>query len=353
MSYTETEEYQKEIREQFRSRVKKFDPGEVVAVLKVLGVEVVPTDLKMASSGNANATYLAPDFVVKINERRGRNDYAGYLAVASLADKYAVPRVLAYDNFEKTPYEVLVINRFPGTALVDIILDLDQAMQEKLFSQLMNVVDGLFTLKFTEFGELSDSKLYPSYRAMLQAHLDTHVAAIERQKTWPMEEIAQIVAYVQKHIAVFDDETECTFVHEDLQMGNILHQGDKLTGLVDFDYACRGPRIAALYALLGFLFNPQQFVEGTPYFDRFKGKKFAHFLPILKQRWPKVFSDPQLYRKLNLITIINNLGWVADDWSKEWNEQLIGQFFATEIDKDLKKSYFGQFLETGRYNIDA
>jgi Ser/Thr protein kinase RdoA (MazF antagonist) len=150
-------------------------------------------------------------------------------------------------------------------------------------------------------------------------------------------------------MSVFDDETECTFVHEDLQMGNILHEGDKLTGLIDFDGAFRGPRIHGLLPFLGFIFNPQQFVEGTPYFEKFKGKQFLHFLPLLKQRWPKVFNDLQLLRKLNLGGIIMNLGWVADDWSKEWNKQLVGQFFATEMSDDLNRTYFGQLLEKGSY----
>jgi hypothetical protein len=56
----------------------------------------------------------------------------------------------------------------------------------------------------------------------------------------------------------------------------------KLTALIDFDYSLKAPKIRALLSIIGFIDNPQQFVEGTKDFDRFKGKNFYHLLPILQ-----------------------------------------------------------------------
>ncbi len=350
MNYTETEEYQRQIKEQYSSRVKKFAPVDVEKVLHTLGIEVGKDDLKPITKGNMNATYVAPALVVKINEDKKTADYAAYVVASSLADKHPIPKVLAYDHFDKTAYEVLVTTRLSGQTLIDTIFDLDQAAREKLFSQMLDVVDGLFTMRFDSVGHFRNpEEKFATYSEYLRHSLMQSADQIKRQKTWDASDIDKIVAYASKHLNVFDDEKECTFVHTDLHMGNILHEGDKLTGLIDFDSAFRGPRVASLPMILGFVFNPQQYTEGSDYFPKYKGQQFLYFLPILKARWPAVFSDPQLLRKLNLLNIIENLGWVADNWSKEWNKQLIDMFFATEIDKDLKVSYFGQRLESGSY----
>jgi hypothetical protein len=53
-------------------------------------------------------------------------------------------------------------------------------------------------------------------------------------------------------------------------MGNILHEEDKLTALIDFDYSLKAPKVRALLSLMGFIDHPQQFVEGTKNFEKFK-----------------------------------------------------------------------------------
>ncbi|MBI3630814.1 MAG: hypothetical protein HY221_00555 [Candidatus Sungbacteria bacterium] len=134
--YTDSDEYQKEIAEQYKKRVAKFPVSEVVKAAGLLGITIDPASTEEAVVGNVNATYLTQDLVVKINQNRKEVIYlANKLISDKLSGKFPVVKVVAYDNFEKTDYEILVMKRAPGTLLLDDIFDLNLKIQESLFRQ--------------------------------------------------------------------------------------------------------------------------------------------------------------------------------------------------------------------------
>ena len=141
--------------------------------------------------------------------------------------------------------------------------------------------------------------------------------------------------------------TDLIFIHTDLHMGNILHEGNKLTAIIDFDSALRAPKMRALISLLGLIDNPSQFVEGTKDFPKYKGKSFYPFLPVLKESLSDVFSDQRLLKKLNLNGVSIGLMWIADNWSTDWNKEMIRNIVDSELansEQDLRESYFGKIF---------
>jgi hypothetical protein len=149
-----------------------------------------------------------------------------------------------------------------------------------------------------------------------------------------------------KHIDIFDDE-QSVFVHTDLHMGNILHDGRHLKAVIDFDSAQKAPKARTLISLLGLIDNPQQFVEGTDDFPKYKGKDFYNLLPILKSELSDVFADPLLIQKLNIIGLCEGLMWVAGDWSAGFNEQMIASMIREETPEsegELSLTYHGKIL---------
>jgi len=349
MSYTDTDQYQQEIAAQYKMRVVKFPKHKVAEAIGKLGFELAEDDLKEARVGNVNATYIAPKIVVKVSRDRDEVNYlANKIVSEKLVTRQPVMKVLAYDYFEKTDFEILVMERVSGTLLLDDIFDVSKEDLTKLFRQVVSVVNAAFTITFADFGWVNNTQQhFKTYSEFISHDFKNHVATIRTDKLCREEEISRVEKYFLGHVHIFDHERP-VFIHTDLHMGNILHVGDELTAILDWDYSLRAPKMAVLESLLGFINNPQQFVEGTEDFPKYQGKKFSFLLPILREELSEVFADPLLVQKLNLRFIGSGIMWIADNWSEEWNKEMMANIIAHEIPEDeegLKESYYGKILK--------
>lgn len=347
--YTESNKYQEEIKQQYKQRVSKFTSNHVLNVLNLLKIQDLPNldEIVEAKSGNVNATYITPKLVIKLNQKHEQADYlANKIVSDSLSDQFPVVKVIAYDNFEKTSFEVLVMERSKGIMLMDDIIEMSEKDKEIIFEQVLDVVCQLFKIKFKDFGWISfgDKKSFTSYSNFLTKEFNEHVSKIKAEQLCFLTDITKIEGYFKKHVSIFD-KSESVFIHTDTHMGNILHEGNKLTALLDFDYSLKAPKVRALNSLLGFIDNPQQYVEGTENFEKFKGKNFRHLLKILKRKLPGVFDDPLLLRKLNIIGLKEGIMWVSQNWSADWNAEMIKGLIENEIpENDLSQTHHGKIL---------
>lgn len=347
--YVESDKYQEEIQQQYQQRVAKFTPEEVIKVLQILNISNLPThnEITEARAGNMNATYITPHLVIKMNKNRKETDYLSNKIISDrLGDTSSVVKVIVYDNFEKTDFEVLVMEKSKGNMLLDDIFEMNEKDVETIFNQVLDVVEKCFDISFQDFGlvNASKEKSFKTFSEYLLKDFDSYVTKIKSEKICALEDIEKIEKYVKKYVSIFDT-TESVFVHGDIHMGNILHEGKILTALIDFDYSLKAPKTRALLSIIGFIDNPQQFVEGTKDFDRFKGKNFYYLLPILKARFPEIFADPQLLRKLNIIEIKESIKWVSQNRSADWNAEMIKGLIENEVVGDnLSKTYHGKIL---------
>jgi hypothetical protein len=347
--YEDTEAYQQEIAAQYKERVEKFSVEEVAHVLSLLGFPAVSSStIKPATVGNVNATYLTPRLVIKMNQKRGETDYIANKVVSDcLASKYPVVKVLAYDAFEKTPFEVVVMGRAKGDLLLADIFQLTHEQQVSIYRQLLETIKAMFAIRFDDFGLMSTQDHYKTYAEYLTKRFERHVSKIRGIKLCDEKDLAQVEKYFIDGVKVFEAGAESVFVHTDLHPGNILHQGDRLTAVLDFDYSVKSPKMRVLLSLLGFIDKPSQFVEGTKDFPAYKDKNFYHLLPVLKEELPDVFADPLLLEKLNLHFISEGVRWIAENWSADWNKQMIRTIVDNELAKnkqDLAASYYGKVL---------
>jgi len=347
--YVDSDEYQCEIAGQFKKRLVQIPAAKVGKLLNTLGIFGVDISLiNEAAAGNMNATYLTPDLAIKINPNKEKTCYLADKIIFDILGKaWPIAEVLAYDFFGKTDCEILVMKRAKGALLLDDIFDLGQNDLIGLFREVLAVVKRFFDIKFSDHGFINGSPdRFMRYSDFLIDRFKSNVKTIESQGLCGSNDIKKIKDYFLRYVSIFD-EGEAVFVHADVQMGNIIHNGDKLAALIDCDYSMKAPKIRALVPLLGFIAEPSQFVEGTKEFAKFNKKSFYYLLPVLKQELPELFVDPQLLRKLNIIGIGEGMMWVSQNWSKDWNHELIADIINREIaekDEDLQKSYYGKIL---------
>jgi hypothetical protein len=344
MSYTESDEYQKEIAAQYKERTASFERAEVVRVMEKIGVNLLEGDLSLAESGNMNATFLTKDHVIKINKEEEPQYLANTIVSEQLSD-LPVVHVLKYDCRNKTDYEVLVMMRAEGALWQNTITEQNQETVERIFRQILEVVNRASALQSQNFGSIAGADQI-SYSALLERELTESTETIKAKKLATIKDIDHLEQYVRRHLSILEHETP-VLIHGDLHMGNVLHLGDKLTAVIDWDGASYLPKFLGLVSLLGLIDKPSQFVEGTPNYPRFKDVRFPYLLPILKSELPDVFADTNLVHKLNVVGVVIGMMWVSGDWSKEWNKEMIKNLVENETPDNvanLKNSYYGKLL---------
>lgn len=343
-----TDDYHKQLAERYEKRKLDLNPDDLVDVAAKLGFIIDPNTVVKSTGGNVSGTFIAGDYVIKIQKDQDRHEFlANKIVSEKLMGKAPVVEVLTYDWFEKTEYEVLIMRRGEGKLLLEDFYKLPVEQQESLFSQLFDIVNTVSSIEMSDFGEIRLGHSFKSFKEYQLHELEKYSQIILDQKLCQEKDIQTITDYIYKNINVFEDDKKSYLNHTDLHTGNILYKQDKLTLLFDFDGAVKGPKYLTLPKIIGAINDPSQFVEGTPYFDYYKDKKFDHLLAILREKMPSVLEIPNLTRKLNLCGIIEGLKWISENWSAEWNKNQIKNLLENESVSDnhpLEMTYYGKII---------
>jgi thiamine kinase-like enzyme len=216
-----------------------------------------------------------------------------------------------------------------------------------IFTQVLDLVLKFETIKSDFFMNISNpTEKFSNFSDKLMSNFYDFKKVIKEQKLAKNNDIKHIENYLHQHINTLSQE-KAVLVHTDLHMANILHSGNNLTAIIDFDSASFAPNFLSLRYLLAMINDPAQFVEGTSDFEKFKNKHFKFLLPLLKQKLTHILKTENLVLKLNLCSVIEGLMWVSQNWSKKWNEEMIKNLIKNETPnnlKDLEKSYYGKVL---------
>jgi len=354
MSYTESEAYQKEIAEQYKERNLTLEPREVVDILSKLGFKVDEAAIAEAETGNMNATFITPDYVVKVSNDPESVSYSANKIVSEKLPDEKVVRVITHDVHQNSEYEVLVMERAPGSTWLTQMPAMSEEENKKLFAQVLQIVSACRVIHVTDkFGWVTDimddseKNGFETFRSQLESRLDTYVQKIAKQEDIDEEAMTKVAAYARDRLHLFDNDV-ASFVHSDLHMGNVMQENGSVTAVIDWDSTQSAPSYRGLVSLIGLIDNPAQFVEGTPSYQAYRGKKFEYLYPVLKSAFTDELVDPKLAEKLNVLGVIDGLMWMSEDWSREWNKEMIKNLSTRETptNGDVSNTYYGEILST-------
>lgn len=310
------------------------------------------SEVTVPSSGISNRVYLTPELAIKIRNRKTPNDNSfQFLANKTVFDRFypslPVANVLAYDHFEKTDYEVLVMERVRGKNLMDDFIEMDSALQGELFGQILDMSNQISTLTFDHWGDIRYGDKHKTFLDFLSNKISWYSQNILEQELCPMKDIILIKDYFMDKIEIFKNEKISHFIHTDINNSNVLYDKNKISLMFDFDAAVKGPRVMMLPKIISSIDNMSGLEAGTPYYKMYRNKKFEHLYSILIDKFIDVFDDRDLIRKLNLMYISRELQLVAKKRYGRWNNVVIQNLIDCEIasdNKHLGRTYYGQIL---------
>lgn len=352
-SFRNMEGYHKHLAARFLKRKARLTKEQLRGVLASLGFNIGSLEVDVAHSGNMSRVYLTSELAIKIRDRKSASDDTWqFLANKIVSDhffpKLPVVHVLTYDHFEKTDYEVLIMERAKGKLLIDNFIKLDEDLQKKLFGQILDICNKISSLTFKDWGNISDRDAYKNFADFLRAKINEYSQSIIDQEIASAKDISLIKDYFLDKVDIFSKEKVSYFTHTDINIANVLHVDDKISLLFDFDSAIKGPKLMMLPKLISSIDNMGEIVDGTHHYKTYRDKKFEYLYPILLEKLPDVFLDKDLVRKLNLILIYRGLRLVAKNRFERWNHIIIKDMIDCEIAKTnklLSQTYYGQILK--------
>lgn len=200
-----------------------------------------------AAGGSRNACYFVDDeLVVRFNTldahfRKFANERAAYDLLAGSG--LPVPAVLALDESRAVvPYDFIVLTRLPGANLAESWRALAPEQLRGLEREAGACLARLHCHSFEAFGKLHalpkrPFETWPSY-------VDDYV----RRYLAPARQLALVDAATQARLeralaaaqGLFAQVRRGALVHCDFHYENILQQGGRLSGLLDFEWAISG-----------------------------------------------------------------------------------------------------------------
>jgi aminoglycoside phosphotransferase (APT) family kinase protein len=160
-----------------------------------------------------------------------------------------VPDVVVHDrSCRHAPYEALAVRRLPGRAVEQSWPDLDTATRERLARQVGEVMGRLHGIDPGGFGEMAAppaTRTRPLADLMHEA-LEERLADALHAGVLEDEDAARAREVVAAREAALRRVTRPALVHGDLHFGNVLHVGDRITGVLDFEWSRSGDPVDEL-----------------------------------------------------------------------------------------------------------
>jgi Ser/Thr protein kinase RdoA (MazF antagonist) len=259
--------------------------------------------IRPLSGGQVNQVFLLNDQVVlRIGSREDAFERLRCETelLQQLVGLVPVAAVLAFGQQDGQVYQLQEYVR--GEKLYLIWDQLSPGTQDRLVAEFAGIRQALATLRFADFGRVSQP-------ALRHHTWETYICTLFEQTLAEINErqIHLVPGFVQLARDYFDQYRHTlssgvsTLVHGDLWLGNILVDQGRIAALIDFEFALHAPPDYELHILEDFCLYPNDYAEEDPSVDRtFTTVDFAGFFRRLRRVDPILFDMPHLRERVNL-----------------------------------------------------
>jgi len=275
--------------------------ARAVAALAAAGLDTsVP--LERASSVT-NEVWLTPDHAVRVNRRFDQRLRREAVVAPLLPEAIGYPEIVKYGT--GNGFDYLVQKRSPGNVLARAWPSMSVQVRRLAVQQLATMLRALHATRCPS--SLGDPEHAPQLvRAMPGRRAVTPLLdALARMHTMENvdpELLATLITYVKATADVLEPYTTSTLIHGDLTFENVLWDGERVTALIDFEWARGAPRDLELDVLLRFCAYPALHVA-PDYEARTVAKDYADVPFWMKEDYAELFEGPDMLDRARLFSI--------------------------------------------------
>ncbi len=255
------------------------------------------------ASSVTNEVWLTPDLVVRVNSRpdqrlRREADLARMLPL-----NIGYPPVVAYGG--ELGADWLILERVRGKALSRWWPDLSQESRRAAVAQLADKLRAVHSTVIPQLGELNEVPQLLDRARRGRAAVQRLLDALLMLRTNPHVQTSLIdAAYrlVEESAHYLDPFDVATLVHGDLTFENILWDGERITALLDFEWARPGPSDLDLDILLRMVAYPKLHVA-EDYEHRTHAADYRDVPWWLANDYPELFEHNGQYERVRVYSI--------------------------------------------------
>lgn len=256
-----------------------------------------------ASPGWVNRVWVCDAMVVRLSDGQLRGSFLHEARVVDLLTETAVPHARCIGTGTSPDGTWYICERLPGRTLHQVWNELTPTDRREVVTdlataiRLLHQVDVPIDLRPPWLSDALTSQPRKADHATIDAAL------------WPAEEAAllpgvdrgliqSVQSWMSERLDLFVGDAR-VLVHADLHPSNVMVDGTKISGLIDFECARAQPADAELHRLLRWCATPQDFgpVPGEPGLDVLTLRDVPSWL---REAYPQPFAVPNVRERLHV-----------------------------------------------------
>lgn len=272
----------------------------------------LPDDPAMVrASSTRNEVFIGTNHVVRVNRHPNQRLRREALLCHYLPDASWAPQVVAYGG--EVGADFLIVNRLPGSPLAHCWPDMSVGQRRSAIEQLGAILNQLHSIptpiqlpRVDNMPYLIDPRCITPLVPLLLEIDKLRELGFDRRVLDAAEDVAHDTGDA---LATFEQRQ---LIHGDLTFENMLWDGERLSGVLDFEW-CRGAPIdMELDVLLRLVALPFAHVA-EEYESRTLVQDYELIPEWLAEDCPDMFSHPQLFDRLRLYAMAYDLADLASD----------------------------------------
>lgn len=155
-----------------------------------------------------------------------------------------VPELVVFDDSKKlAPYDYMICKKITGKNLEKEWPALSESDRLSLAQQAGKILRKIHSVGTQEFGELSDQGPFPqtkSWADYIRFTLNYHLKEASELQLFSPDELQGFLNFFEQREKVLLKINASQMVHGDFHFGNLLFSENKITGVLDFEWALCG-----------------------------------------------------------------------------------------------------------------
>lgn len=253
------------------------------------------------ASSVTNEVWLTDEYVVRVNRHPNQRLRREAALAPLLPNEVGYPGIVAYGG--QMGADWLIVRRMPGTVLSRCWPGMTVDERRESVRQLSNILRHLHRVVCPpDLPEIDTPQLLSphAFRAV-----DPLLEALDRAMSLPHVEplmLAELKDLVLDTCAVIEPFDNRTLIHGDLHFENVLWDGQRVTALLDFEWAHAGPPDLELDIFLRFCAYPYLHVA-EDYEHLTRAEDYADVPSWMTEFYPELFDAPNIFERCRIYSI--------------------------------------------------
>ncbi|MEO6987204.1 MAG: aminoglycoside phosphotransferase family protein [Aquihabitans sp.] len=250
-----------------------------------------------------NEVWLTPEYAVRVNRDASLRLYRESVLSMALPASVGYPAMVQHGG--EVGSDWLILERVPGKPLSRWWPTMTEDDRRSAVRQLAERLRTIHSIPCPRLDGLVDVPQLLDRAPTGQQAVGRLLNALRRLEKSPFVDagvLRDTAHHIRDHAGALDPFDATTIVHGDLTFENVLWDGEKITAMIDFEFARPGPADLDLDVLLRFCALPQLHVA-PDYEDVTLASDYVDVPWWLAEDYPELFAHPRQFERVRVYSL--------------------------------------------------